>query len=256
MRPAWQGEPAVWIGDQQLPLASFGKRFGAWLIDALIVGAIGYGLMFVVFFAIAVSAVDEYDPYSPYAPEPELDIPLRGFVAAAGVLSALLIAAYWMFEAFGWSPGRAATGIRVIRLDGRRPGIAHGLVRYTMKTPSAAVLWLGYLWAAWDERHQTWHDKLAGTVVVRSRPLVEQIPDRRPDPLVTRARIWWLMGLGTIFLTASVAFYVWWFANAEGDLFDSEYYEPYRTGDSPRIEQLVPPPAPMPLVLTNRGPGP
>lgn len=28
---------------------------------------------------------------------------------------------------------------------------------------------LGYFWAGWDKRKQTWHDKLAGTVVVRPR---------------------------------------------------------------------------------------
>jgi uncharacterized RDD family membrane protein YckC len=32
---------------------------------------------------------------------------------------------------------------------------------------SGLVLLLGYLWAIWDANKQTWHDKAAGSFVVR-----------------------------------------------------------------------------------------
>ena len=32
---------------------------------------------------------------------------------------------------------------------------------------TALPLGLGYLWAIWDKQKQGWHDKMAGTVVVR-----------------------------------------------------------------------------------------
>jgi uncharacterized RDD family membrane protein YckC len=32
---------------------------------------------------------------------------------------------------------------------------------------SAAPLYLGFLWAAFDRRKQGWHDKIAGTVVIQ-----------------------------------------------------------------------------------------
>jgi uncharacterized RDD family membrane protein YckC len=32
---------------------------------------------------------------------------------------------------------------------------------------SVMVLFLGFLWMIWDSNKQTWHDKIAGTVVVR-----------------------------------------------------------------------------------------
>jgi uncharacterized RDD family membrane protein YckC len=32
---------------------------------------------------------------------------------------------------------------------------------------SILVLFLGYFWAAWDRKRQTWHDKIAGTYVVK-----------------------------------------------------------------------------------------
>ena len=29
------------------------------------------------------------------------------------------------------------------------------------------VTFLGFLWALWDKKNQAWHDKIAGTVVIR-----------------------------------------------------------------------------------------
>jgi uncharacterized RDD family membrane protein YckC len=33
---------------------------------------------------------------------------------------------------------------------------------------SSYVFYLGYLWMLWDSQNQTWHDKVAGTFVVRT----------------------------------------------------------------------------------------
>ena len=74
----------------------------------------------------------------------------------------------WTFEGWGRSPGKAAMGLRVVRFDGRSPGAAAGLGRVLGRAVSALPLGLGYLWASWDERSQTWHDKLSRTHVVRS----------------------------------------------------------------------------------------
>jgi uncharacterized RDD family membrane protein YckC len=32
---------------------------------------------------------------------------------------------------------------------------------------SIIVLFLGFLWMIWDQEKQTWHDKIAGTIVIR-----------------------------------------------------------------------------------------
>jgi uncharacterized RDD family membrane protein YckC len=49
------------------------------------------------------------------------------------------------------------------------------LVRSLAAAFSVIVLFLGFLWIAWDRDKQGWHDKIAGTIVVRlprSMPLV------------------------------------------------------------------------------------
>ena len=33
---------------------------------------------------------------------------------------------------------------------------------------SGQICYLGYLWMLWDGKNQTWHDKVAGTFVVRT----------------------------------------------------------------------------------------
>jgi uncharacterized RDD family membrane protein YckC len=87
------------------------------------------------------------------------------------VIGAILAAAYWIF--FVGYPGNAtigmrALGMRVVPAD-NRPTLTYmdALVRWLMMIVSGVCLDLGYLWAAWDPRRQTWHDKVARTLVVR-----------------------------------------------------------------------------------------
>ena len=41
-----------------------------------------------------------------------------------------------------------------------------GVIRYIGRIVSGIVIFLGYLWMIWDGEKQTWHDKMAGSVVV------------------------------------------------------------------------------------------
>jgi len=49
------------------------------------------------------------------------------------------------------------------------PSLGQAIGRYLAYFVSALVLGLGFIWIAFDTRKQGWHDKLAGTVVVRAR---------------------------------------------------------------------------------------
>lgn len=223
--------PVAIVAGEQLPLASVGKRLGAMLVDWMIFVAVGYGLFLVIFVALIIGSVDVDDPNA----EPDFPISARVFVAVSLGASFVALLIWWSFDSFGWSPGKAATSVRTVRLDGRRPGLVHGLVRYSMRSVSFFAFGLGYFWAIWDKRNQTWHDKLAGTVVVRAQPLQKQFPDRRPDPLVVRTRVWWFAAVATLLLTASMAMNVWWVSNIDGDLFDSEQFNPRRFEEDRRI---------------------
>jgi uncharacterized RDD family membrane protein YckC len=67
----------------------------------------------------------------------------------------------------GQTLGKRACGIRVVDLPTGAPiGVGRGLIRWLGRWLSLFVFLLGYLWMLWDREKQTWHDKMAGAVVV------------------------------------------------------------------------------------------
>ena len=75
----------------------------------------------------------------------------------------------------GTTIGGIITGLKVVRVDGRPLDAAVALVRALSAVLSAFVLGLGFFWAGFSEDKQSWHDKIAGTVIVKmpkSMPLI------------------------------------------------------------------------------------
>jgi len=58
---------------------------------------------------------------------------------------------------------------------GEQPSTAQFIGRYFAYFISVLPLCLGMVWVAFDMRKQGWHDKLAGTVVVRKNNSVEPV---------------------------------------------------------------------------------
>ncbi len=67
----------------------------------------------------------------------------------------------------GRTVGKMAMGIRIIREDGEFIGLREALIRWVGYFISVLCGFLGFIWAVFDSQSQTWHDKLAGTYVVR-----------------------------------------------------------------------------------------
>ena len=58
--------------------------------------------------------------------------------------------------------------IKVVNAQGNIPGLGHAALREILgKFISTIALCLGFLWIAWDRQKQGWHDKIAGTYVVK-----------------------------------------------------------------------------------------
>jgi uncharacterized RDD family membrane protein YckC len=97
-----------------------------------------------------------------------LEVHTDGTPPGVVLLASLAVAAYvWVCNAAGVSLGKLVTATRVRRLeDNREPGPGWGLIRSLVSVGSLIPLGLGYFWVAWDDALQTWHDKVAGTVVV------------------------------------------------------------------------------------------
>jgi uncharacterized RDD family membrane protein YckC len=84
-----------------------------------------------------------------------------------GELLALAIygAVMWKFK--GTTIGGIVFGLQVVRVDGRPIDWSTAIVRALSCFLSLVVAGLGFIWIAFDENRQAWHDKIAGTVVVR-----------------------------------------------------------------------------------------
>src|SRR5712672_3835314 len=82
----------------------------------------------------------------------------------------LLLAAYGavMWKLRGTTIGGIVCNLRVVRLDGRPIDWPTAIVRALGCFLSAAVAGLGFIWVVFDPERQSWHDKIAGTVVVRA----------------------------------------------------------------------------------------
>ena len=87
-----------------------------------------------------------------------------------GALALVAGVAYYVYlegSPSGQTVGKRTLNIRVIDFTTGGPlGPARALIRWVGRILSTIPCLLGYFWALWDKERQTWHDKVAGTVVV------------------------------------------------------------------------------------------
>jgi len=84
------------------------------------------------------------------------------------ILPAGAVIVFWIVK--NATPGKMLVRARIVdAASGDTPRPSQYLIRYLGYYLSMIPLFLGFVWIAFDARKQGWHDKLAGTVVVRPR---------------------------------------------------------------------------------------
>jgi uncharacterized RDD family membrane protein YckC len=84
------------------------------------------------------------------------------------ILPAVAIVLFWIARQA--TPGKMAIGARIVDAQsGEAPTARQLVIRYLGYYVSTIPLMLGFIWVAFDPRKQGWHDKIAGTVVVRTK---------------------------------------------------------------------------------------
>ena len=79
-----------------------------------------------------------------------------------------LVATLWFWKKFMATPGKMILKLRVVdEVTGDSLTIKQSLVRYFGYILSFLPLCLGFLWVAFDKNKQGFHDKLAGSVIIR-----------------------------------------------------------------------------------------
>lgn len=139
--------------EQAKAYAGFWIRLGAVIIDSIIT-------MFVLYFPLMMIYGPEYWSSNAFL-HGTWDLILNYIVPP--VVTILL------WRRFCATPGKMVTSVRIVDAKSGQPiSIGQGVIRYLAYALSALPVGLGFIWAAFDKRKQGWHDKLAGTVVIRS----------------------------------------------------------------------------------------
>ncbi len=145
----WSGAPAP-TGP---PLASWGQRVASALVDGLAGGAIWMAGF--VLSAILGTVSDA----------------LGVFFLVVGAIASIVFFFWNLVQQgkTGQTVGKKAMKIRLVRLDGVvPPGVGLSIGRAFLHIVDQLPCYLGYLWPLWDEKRQTFADKILNTVVVNA----------------------------------------------------------------------------------------
>jgi uncharacterized RDD family membrane protein YckC len=138
--PLLSAAPAV-ISASTLPRAGFWLRLGAALLDLILIG-IATGMSEGLF------RVFNFHPGGAFP----------FWIAVYSVI---------MWATKGTTIGGIICGLKVVRLDDRPVDWGVALVRGLSAFLSLAVGGLGFIWVVFDDEKQSWHDKIAGTTIVK-----------------------------------------------------------------------------------------
>jgi uncharacterized RDD family membrane protein YckC len=95
---------------------------------------------------------------------------LLGGIVCVGIAVVIILFLYCRWLGKGRTPGMRITGNRLVDVNSGQPigtGRAFGRVLFAAII-SPAICLLGYLWALWDSRKQTWHDKIVSSIVIKN----------------------------------------------------------------------------------------
>lgn len=152
VQPVSQTEqiPSPTVGTTNVVYASFGKRFLALIIDTLILELIS----FVVSMFLGKTSSNGFS--------------LTG-APAYFVYFLYDVFNIFLIVKFGKTLGKMAMKIKIVDVNTNNiPSIGNVILREVIgKFLSSIALSLGYLWMLWDPKKQTWHDKIAKTVVIK-----------------------------------------------------------------------------------------
>jgi uncharacterized RDD family membrane protein YckC len=95
-----------------------------------------------------------------------------------------------LFNIRGGTPGKIATGLTIRQEEGNESltfGKALGRF-FALEVISGIAFGLGFIWSAWDNKRQTWHDKLARTLVFCEQD--DPPPPPPPPPPPKNGKTW------------------------------------------------------------------
>lgn len=136
-----------------LKLASADKRSLAFFIDELIIVI----LVLIIYYEPFLSVVAKEDTMAFFT--------LTSTVSLPFIIIRFIYHTFFIYR-YGATIGKFILKIKVVNYDNNVPNFSASLIRSTIRIFSETLFYLGFVWAFFDTLKQTWHDKLAKTLVV------------------------------------------------------------------------------------------
>jgi uncharacterized RDD family membrane protein YckC len=146
----------------------FGRRIGAFALDALIVGVVSYAVLIAWNLSHNIPFFDtSFNPNSPGAAF--LQRFLKTWPATAFALGFAMVYSVYFTSQKGATPGKMAAGLKVVTTEGEPVGVGRAFARFLSVTflSQYLTLGIGFTMAAFDKECRALEDRVCGTLVVR-----------------------------------------------------------------------------------------
>lgn len=159
-------ESNLFNNQPQVIYAGFWERFAAVFIDGIILYIVGYviGMVLGKPSNEEILALSQSEGFSGAMKATYFSSSNMVSLVVQWLYVALLISGPWQATL-----GKRALGIKVTSTKGERISFLNATGRYFATFLSAIILLIGYFMMLWDDKKQTLHDKLAGTLVVKGK---------------------------------------------------------------------------------------
>jgi uncharacterized RDD family membrane protein YckC len=164
------------VGDRYV---GFWRRMMAFFIDKIVLFATSLFILFVGVLALSIGFLSHY---SDIVPERVAEATIS-FVFIYLLMTVFISMLYFTYfhGTIGQTFGKMIFGIRVIQSTGEKMTLGIGFLRWAGYSISTIVFCLGFVWIAFDGKKQGWHDKIAGTVVIRVKNAVDGLSSSRKE---------------------------------------------------------------------------
>lgn len=138
-----------------LDYASFGVRFGAKILDGLILWVVNTGIGFALGLSMGLGG----------AKEPNFVV-----IGVTVLIQLVINFGYGTFflGKFGATPGKMACKIKVVRADGSPLTYGRACGRVFAEILSGLICYIGYIMAGFDEEKRSLHDRICDTRVIKA----------------------------------------------------------------------------------------
>lgn len=149
----------------EVKYVGFWARFVAFMLDSIVATILISPLVLMMVGEINIL---NYNMSDPDDANELLTLLLTRFSLDVLLLGTIFIL-FWIYK--NATPGKMI--FKSVIVDAKTfaaPSVKQNIIRYLAYFISLPLFGLGFLWVAFDKRKQGWHDKIAGTVVIKGQP--------------------------------------------------------------------------------------